>query len=50
MTLVTGITGNLRAIRFNSFQEEKEFMAANQISVKERYVYSNGSIVVLVNS
>jgi hypothetical protein len=48
MTLVTGIAGNLRAVRFNSFQEEKEFMAANQINVTERYEYSNGSVVVLV--
>ena len=48
MTLITGITGNLKAIRFNSFQEEKEYMAANQINVTERYEYSNGSVVVLV--
>ena len=48
MTLITGIAGNLRAIRFNSFQEESEYIAKNKISVKERYEYSNGSIVILL--
>jgi hypothetical protein len=55
MVKITGIAGNLRAIRFNSFKEEEELMenilAEEGItldSFKERYEYSNGSIVVLL--